>query len=126
MQKALRSCASTTRQVLSARGGEEMQGERVAAPKILQAVRMCSGATRRVLSAQGGKGICRVSDMLRPLNRKGQSCAAPSDIAGAGASVVLRPQIMQALRLCASAARQVLSARGGEEMQGERAAAPHV
>ena len=72
--------------MLSARGGEEMQGERVAAPKILQAVRMCSGATRRVLSAQGGKGICRVSDLLRPLNRKGQSCASPSDIAGGGTS----------------------------------------
>ena len=124
MQKALRSCASTTRQVLSARGGEEMQGERVCSPQTLHAVRMCSGATRRVLSAQGGKGICRVSDLLRPLNRKGQSCAAPSDIAGAGASVVLRPQIMQALRLCASAARQVLSARGGERCRASELLRP--
>jgi hypothetical protein len=68
--------------------------------------------------------ICRVSDLLRPLNRKGQSCAAPSDIAGAGASVVLRPQIMQALRLCASAARQVLSARGGERCRASELLRP--
>ena len=149
--------------------------------------------------------VCRASDLLRPLDRKGQSCAAPSDIAGVGgqrcaapsdicrrcacaqapparcsahwagrrcrASELLRPRscrryacaqaplagcsahrakkglqgerlaapsksqgpelrcaliIMQALRLCAGAARQVLSALGGEGMQGERVAAPQV
>ena len=32
----------------------------------------------------GRKRICRASDLLRPLTRKGQSCAAPSDIAGVG------------------------------------------
>ena len=61
-----------------------------------------------------------------PSKSQGPELRCALNIAGAGASVVLRPQIMQALRLCASAARQVLSARGGEEMQGERVAAPRL
>ena len=38
----------------------------------------------------GRKRICRASGLLRPLNRKGQSCASPSDIAGAGGQRTVR------------------------------------
>ena len=60
----------------------------------------------------------------RKRDLQGERYAAPSKSQGPELRCALI--IMQALRLCAGAARQVLSALGGEGMQGERVAAPQV
>ena len=97
-------------------------------------------------SAHGAGRRCRASGLLRPRSCRRYACAqaplagcsahraekglqgerlaAPSKSQGPELRCALI--IMQALRLCAGAARQVLSALGGEGMQGERVAAPQV